>query len=204
MRYSLRLTGAFFASFVLLTGAVALEPAASAPALTKIVVPKGTPIVVETYNAINSATFKAGEHLAYTVTSDVIVNGNVVAKAGDRATGVVLDAVQGHKATAGKAGMLLGPVGAVAGATANKAASKGGDLRVSVRKVKSFCGDSIAVSFVRSEYHPAKRFHKMTTVEIAKGQQYVTTVAHDTTVCGTPTNRAPAAIPAGALHADGG
>ncbi|MBC5799230.1 MAG: hypothetical protein GIX03_08385 [Candidatus Eremiobacteraeota bacterium] len=164
--------------------------------------PKGTPVVVQTYNAINSATFHVGEHLAYTVTDDVIVNGAIVAKAGDRASGVVEDAVQGRKVRAGRAGMLLGPVGAVAGGAANRVASKGADLRVSVDKLQSFCGATIDLSFVRSEYHKPKRFSKMTSVEIAKGQKYVATVARDSTVCSEPTTKSAAPIPSDALRAD--
>ena len=174
----------------------------AAPSSVTTSVPKGTAIVVQTYNAINSATFHPGEHLAFTVTDDVIVNGTIVAKAGDRAEGVVDDAQQGRKVHAGTAGVLLGPAGAVAGAAANKAASKGADLRVSVDTLQTFCGQTIPLSFVRSEYHKPKRFQKMTSVEIAKGQKYVTTVAADTTACSTPTTRAPAAIPKDALPAD--
>ncbi len=171
------------------------------PPMVKITVPKGTPIVVQTYNAINSATFHAGEHLAYTVSDDVIVNGAIVAKAGDAATGVVEDAAQGRKTHAGVAG-VLGPVGAVAGAATNKIAGKGANLRVSVERVKTFCGDTLNVSFVRSEYHRPKRFQKMTTVEIAKGQKYVTLVADQSSVCGESTTRTPAPIPNDALRSD--
>jgi hypothetical protein len=171
-------------------------------ATEKTVVPKGTPIVVQTYNAINSATFHVGESLAYTVTSDVIVNGLIVAKAGDMASGAVLDAQQGRKVRAGAVGHLAGPVGTVAGAAVNKAASKGADLRVSVDKVRTFCGDTIPLAFVRSEYHKPRRFQKMTSVEIAKGQKYEVTVAQDTTVCGVATSEAPAPIPRDALRAD--
>ncbi len=183
------------------TGAVAQTHAAAIGTTT--VVPKGTPVVVQTYNAINSATFRVGERLAYTVTNDVIVNGAIVAKAGDRATGVVEDAVQGKKVRAGTAGALLGPVGAVAGAVANRTGSKGADLRVSVTKVETFCGDTLPLSFVRSEYHRPKRFAKMTSVEIAKGQMYEATVAKDVTACGESTTRSSLPVPKDALRADG-
>jgi hypothetical protein len=165
-------------------------------------VPKDTPIVVQTYNAINSATFHVGERLAYTVTDDVIVDGMIVARAGDRAQGIVQDARQGKKVQAGKIGAAFGPVGAAAGAAANKAASRGANLRVSVTSIETFCGGHIEVDFVRSEYHRPKRFGPMKTVEIAKGQRYVTTVARDTTTCGVATTRTPPPIPAGALPAD--
>jgi hypothetical protein len=165
-------------------------------------VPKNTPIVVQTYNAINSATFQTGERLAYTVVDDVIVNGTIIARAGDKARGVVQNAQQGKNVRAGRAGMLFGPVAHAAGAAADKAASKGSNLRVSVTRVDTFCGGRIDLSFVRSEYHKPKRFGKTTSVEIAKGQKYVAMVAHDTTTCGIATTRTPAPIPGDALHAD--
>jgi hypothetical protein len=191
----------FARSALVSVGATALIGQLAASAATTTL-PRGTPVVVQTYNAINSATFHVGERLAYTVTDDVIVNGAIVAKAGDRASGVVEDAVQGRKVRAGRAGILLGPVGAVAGGVANRAASAGADLRVSVDKLQSFCGATINLSFVRSEYHKPKRFAKMTSVEIAKGQKYVATVATDSTVCSEPTTKSAAPIPSDALRAD--
>jgi hypothetical protein len=175
---------------------------AASSSTLRVVVPKGSEIVVETFNAINSATFHAGEHLAYKVTNDVIVHGAIVARAGDLASGVVEDAQEGHKVHAGTIAAVAGPAGAVAGAAVNKAASKGSNLRVSVDRVQTYCGDVIPLSFVRSEYHRPKRFAKMTSVEIAKGQKYVALVASDTTVCGTPTQSKPAPIPSDALRSD--
>ncbi len=171
-------------------------------ATTTAQVPKDTPVVVQTYNAINSATFHAGERLAYTVSQDVIVDGVMIARAGDMAEGVVQDARQGNKAHAGTLAGALGPAGAVAGGAANKAMSKGANLRVTVTSLTTFCGGHVDLSFVRSEYHAPKRFHKMTTVEIAKGQKYIAPIAHDTTTCGVATTRTPAPIPTGALPPD--
>jgi hypothetical protein len=168
----------------------------------QVLIPKGTPIVIETYNEINSATFHTGERLAYKVTNDVIVRGAVVARAGDLAGGVVQDAQQGHKAHAGTIGAVAGPAGAVAGAAVNKMASQGANLRISADHVKTFCGDTIPLDFVRSEYHRPKKLHPMTTVEIAKGQKYVALVADDLHVCGTATTATPAPIPADALQGD--
>ncbi len=171
-------------------------------ATTTAHVPKNTPVVVETYNAVNSATFQPGERVAYVVTQDVIVDGVIVVREGDKAQGVVEDAQQGRKARAGTVAGVLGPVGAVAGGAANKAMSKGANLRISVTDVNTYCGGHLRLSFVRSEYHPPKRFHKMTAVEIAKGQKYVATVAQETATCGVATTRTPAPIPADALPAD--
>lgn len=171
-------------------------------ATTTAHVPKDTPVVVQTYNAINSATFHPGERLAYTVSQDVIVDGVIIARAGDMAEGVVEEARQGSKVHAGTAAAALGPVGMVAGGAANKAMSKGANLRVTVTKLDTFCGGHIELSFVRSEYHAPKRFHKMTAVEIAKGQKYIAPVAHETTTCGVATTRTPAPIPSDALPPD--
>lgn len=182
--------------------AAAFAQTPNAGKAVKVRVAKDTPIVVQTYNAVNSATFRPGERVAYTVTQDVIVNGALIARAGDAAEGVVEDAQQGKKVRAGTVGAAMGPVGMVAGSTVNKYASKGANLRVSVTSVRTFCGDTIALSFVRSEYHRPKRFGKVATVQIAKGQKYVATVAADTEVCATPTLRTPSPIPADALHAD--
>lgn len=175
---------------------------AATAATTTAQVPKATPVVVQTYNAINSATFHPGERLAYVVSQDVIVDGVMIARAGDMAEGVVEDARQGSKTHAGTLASALGPAGAVAGGAANKALSKGANLRVTVTKLDTFCGGHIALSFVRSEYHAPKRFHKMTAVEIDKGQKYIAPVAHDTATCGVATTRTPAPIPPDALPPD--
>jgi hypothetical protein len=140
--------------------------------------------------------------MAYLVSNDVIVNGAIVAKAGDAASGLVQNAQQGKTVKAGMIGHLAGPVGAVVGGAANKAASKGANLRLSVTSMQTFCGATVPLSFVRSEYHRPQRFHKMTPVQIAKGQKYIATVAQDTTVCATPTTRTPAPIPPDALPPD--
>jgi hypothetical protein len=171
---------------------------------TKVILSKNTPVVVQTYNAVNSATFHSGERMAYTVSDDVIVNGVIVAKSGDAASGLVENAQQGKKVHAGAIGHVAGPIGAVVGGAANKAASKGANLRVSVTSLQTFCGATIPLSFVRSEYHRPQRFHKMTAVQIAKGQKYIAKVAENTTVCGVSTTRTPAPIPADALSADPG
>ncbi|HZZ63881.1 MAG TPA: hypothetical protein VFE17_00155 [Candidatus Baltobacteraceae bacterium] len=166
------------------------------------IIPKNTPVVVQTYNSINSATYHTGERLAYLVTNDVIVNGWLVARAGDPGIGKVLDAQQAKDFHAGAAGHLIGPRAAVAGAAVNKVESKGADLRVSVGSVQSFCGDTIPLQFIRSEYHHPKRFGKTPAVQIDKGQEYVAVVSEDAHVCGERTTRTPAPIPPNALHSD--
>jgi hypothetical protein len=187
--------------FVLLAAFAVLG--VSAPKHHKtVMLPKDTPVVVQTYNAVNSATFHTGERMAYTVTDDVIVNGAIVVRAGDSASGAVEDAQQARKVHAGSIARVAGPIGAIAGGAANKAASKGANLRLSVTSLQSFCGATIPLSFVRSEYHRPQRFHKMTPVQVAKGQKYVAMVAQDTSVCGVPTTRTPAPIPSDALPAD--
>src|SRR5579872_6131788 len=97
----------------------------------KVNLAKNTPIVVQTYNAVNSATFHSGERMAYTVSDDVIVDGTIVAKSGDAASGLIEDAQEGRKTHAGTIASVAGPVGIIAGGAANKAASKGANLRVS-------------------------------------------------------------------------
>lgn len=121
---------AALAFFTFLTSqAIAQTGSALSQHPKKIVVVKNTPIVVQTYNAVNSATFHSGEHMAYLVSDDVIVNGAIVAKSGDPASGTVEDAQQGRKVHAGTIGIVAGPAGMAAGSVANKAAGKGADLR---------------------------------------------------------------------------
>lgn len=183
---------------------LALFLSAASPGATRVVLRKDTPIVVQTYNSVNSATFHSGERMAYLVSDDVIVNGTIIAKAGDAAIGTIEDAQQGHQRHAGSVigRIVAGPIGAVAGRGAGKAASKGANLRVSVTSMQTFCGASVPLAFVRSEYRKPKGLKRTNEVNIAKGQKYVTKVAADTTVCGTPTTRTPAPIPQDALPAD--
>ncbi|HLI96478.1 MAG TPA: hypothetical protein VKT72_10385 [Candidatus Baltobacteraceae bacterium] len=182
--------------------APAQASASAANHYRKVMLAKNTPIVVQTYNAVNSATFHSGERMAYTVSYDVIVDGAIVAKSGDAASGLIEDARQGRKMHAGTIASVAGPVGIIAGGAANKAASKGANLRVSVTSMRTFCGATIPLSFVRSEYHRPTRFQKMTPVQIAKGQKYIARVAQDTTVCATATTRTPSPIPPDALPPD--
>lgn len=193
---------AAFALFALPVSQIAAKSGTGHGQRVKVTLAKNTPVVVQTYNAVNSSSFTSGEHMAYVVSDDVIVNGAIVAKPGDSATGTIENAQQGRKVHAGAIGHLAGPIGAIAGGAANKAASKGANIRLSVTSMQSFCGATIPLSFVRSEYHRPQRFHRMTPVQIAKGQKYIAMVAEDTTVCGTPTTRTPPPIPHDALAAD--
>jgi hypothetical protein len=77
-------------------------------------------------------------------------------------------------------------------------------LRISINRLTTFCGSSIPLAFVRSEYHRPKRLQKMTPVQISSGQMYRTSVAADYRTCARPTASAPAPIPAAALPADPG
>lgn len=183
--------------------AVAISVATPKHATTPIQIPKETPVVVQTYNAINSATFHTGERLAYTVTEDVIVNGAVVAKKGDVAEGLVENAQQGKDVKAGRIATVVGPLHGAGAAAADKAASKPANLQISIKDVHTFCGGVIHLSFVRTESQKPKHFeHSQPTVEIAKGQKYVAMVANDTSSCGFATTRTPAPIPGDALPAD--
>ncbi len=194
--------------------AVALAPTAAVAdgsplaAGERVVVPAGTPVVVETTAEMLSNKLHANDPAGYVVANDVVVNGHVVARAGDAAAGIVKDARAGS-ATATRIGRGLGRVmggmvgvgalGGVLGGAAGSAADRYANLRLTVDSVTSFCGDTVRVSFDRSEYHPSER-DATKPVKVAKGQRYVALVAADQTVCGTLTSAAPAAIPDDALR----
>ncbi len=194
--------------------AVALAPTAAAAdgsplaAGERVVVPAGTPVVVQTTAELLSNTVHAGDPAAYVVASDVIVNGHVVAHAGDPAAGIVKDARAGS-ATATRIGRGLGrmvgglvgagALGGALGGAAGSAADRYANLRLTVESVSSFCGDTVRVSFDRSEYHPSER-DAAKPVKVAQGQRYVALVAAEQTVCGTLTSAAPAAVPDDALR----
>jgi hypothetical protein len=86
----------------------------------------------------------------------VIVNGTVIAKAGDTAYGKVQEAHHGNEWLP-----LFGGNGSL--------------LRVSVEEVYNFCGDAIHVDFDRSEYRTSELglFSSNKDIVIAKGQQYL-------------------------------
>lgn len=188
-------------------GALAAEGGPAA-ATRPVTVPAGTPVVVMTTAEMLSNKVRAKDAADYVLASDVIVNGHVVARAGDSASGVVKDARAGT-ATATRVGRGLGrlagglvglsALGGAIGGAAGSSADKYANLRLTVDAVKTFCGDTLRVDFDRSEYHPSER-DATTPVKVVKGQRYVATVATEQTVCGVATGDAPPAVPDDALR----
>lgn len=160
--------------------------AAGAPAgVESVFVPRGTIVVVALDNEVTSYSAASREPLSYTVVQDVIVSGHVVAKAGDEATGLVLEAQQGNEG---------GPYGI---------GWKAANLRVDVEKVNNFCGDSLSTRFIRSEYRRRQGlFGAHQDLEIIKGQKYIARIAHPQKVCGEATNASQLPVPADALGPD--
>jgi hypothetical protein len=68
------------------------------------------------------------------VAQDVVIDGYVIAKAGDAAEGQILESRTGEAANAFGFGY------------------EAGDLRVSVDSVYNFCGDTLAMTFDRTVY----------------------------------------------------
>lgn len=178
------------ANFLALLGATDTVPAAALGTrktadADPVLVPRGTTIVVALDNAINSYSAASREPLSYTVAQDVIVNGHVIAKAGDEASGIVLEGQQGSQ------GGIYG-IG-----------WKAANLRVDVESVNNFCGDTIRMHFIRSEYRRRQGlFGSHQDLEIVKGQKYLAQVAHTQKVCGEITNAAPQPLPTDALGPD--
>jgi len=141
-----------------------------------VFVPKGTIIVVQTLQGLSSYAAHPGEKIHYVVTSDVILNGYMIAQAGDTAEGEVQEAHEGkNNAWTGE--------------------RSAGDLRVSVDKVFNFCADSIETVFDRVEYRRSQGvFGSNADVQIIKGQKYAAIVGHPQKVCGSKTNATPAPI----------
>jgi hypothetical protein len=157
------------------------EPSISAEPV-KTLVPRGTVIVLKTLHGINSYGQEAGNKLTFEVVQDVVVDGHVVTQAGDVAEGAV------ENAQAGKDD-------AFSYAAAN--------LRIRIDSVFNFCGDTLNMDFVRSEYRRRQGLlgsHK--DVEVVKGQMYQAATERPEKVCGTPTTEAPLPIPSGALPGD--
>lgn len=160
-------------------------PQTQAPPNEQVVVPRGTIIVVAMDHLVNSYSAASREPLSYTVTQDVVLNGHVVAKSGDEGTGIVLEAQQGNQG---------GPYGI---------GWKAANLRVDVEAVHNFCGDTIPMEFIRSEYRRRQGlFGSHQDLEIVKGQKYLATVARTTKVCGETTNESPLTPPSDALPPD--
>ncbi len=158
-------------------------PAASAAvAYQTVLIPKQTVIVVQTTQGYNSYSAKTGAKMRYEVSQDVIVDGHVVAKAGDAAQGAVQD---------GQAGESPGLFGG---------GYKAANLRVSVDEVYNFCGDTIHVDFDRSEYRRRQgTFGENKDVQIIKGQKYAAASDRVQKACGEPTTQTPLPVPSDAL-----
>jgi hypothetical protein len=145
-------------------------------------VPRGTLVVVKTLHGINSYGEEAGAKVTYEVVQDVIVNGYLVAKAGDIAEGVIQDAQEGRN---------------------DLFTVKAANLRVSVDSVFNFCGDTLHMDFVRSEFRQRQGlFGSHKDVEIIKGQMYQVPTERPQKVCAMKTSAQPLPVPAGALAGD--
>ncbi|MFY9781641.1 MAG: hypothetical protein WAJ85_14160 [Candidatus Baltobacteraceae bacterium] len=156
--------------------------AVNAPNTVTVFIPKDTLAVVRTTRAYNSYSAHTGEKVEYELVQDLIVNGYVVAKAGDAAEGMV------QEGQAGETGFY---------GIGNKSAN----LRVSVDEIYNFCGDTIHTDFDRSEYRRRQgMFGENKDVQIIKGQMYVPVVNRPQRVCGEPTAEAPAPIPSDAVR----
>jgi hypothetical protein len=147
-----------------------------------VLIPKDTIVVVRTIQDLNSYSAKTGAKLRYEVLQDVIVNGHVIAKAGDTAQGAVQE---------GQAGDAAGLFGL---------GYKAANLRVSVDEVYNFCGDTIHVDFDRSEYRRRQgAFGSNKDVQIVKGQKYAAYTDRVQRLCGEATTEAELPVPSDAL-----
>jgi len=162
------------------------SPAAPAPSPspTLVLVPKGTLIIVQTTRSYKSYGASSGTKVTYEVAQDAIVNGYLIAQAGDSAEGQILNAHEG---------------------TTNwfTGEHKGANLRVSVDKLYNFCGDTIEIDFARSEFRNKEGlFGGKQDVEISKGQKYQVPTQRAQRICATQTSATPAPIPSDALEGD--
>lgn len=161
---------------------VQAAPLGANAAASQVLVPAGTTIVVATKHGYTSYGASSGTKVLYEVEQDVVVNGYLVAKAGDAAEGSILNAHQGVN---------------------NLISVEAANLRVSVEKVFTYCGDTLDMDFQRSEFRQRQGFlgsHK--DVEIIKGQKYQVPTERAARVCATKTDEQAAAIPADALKGD--
>ncbi|MGZ3563785.1 MAG: hypothetical protein ACXVAS_18420, partial [Vulcanimicrobiaceae bacterium] len=130
----------------------------AAPAATQVVVPQGTILIVATKHGYNSYGASAGTKVMYELSQDLVVNGYLVAKAGDAAEGSVLNAQQGKNSFF---------------------EMQAANLRVSIDKIYTYCGDTLDIDFVRSEFRQRQGvFGSHKDVEIIKGQKYQAPTEH--------------------------
>jgi len=152
------------------------------PTTSTVLVPKGTIIVVATRRSYKSYGASTGTKVTYEVSQDVIIDGHLIAKAGDPAVGEILNAHEG------KSSLFT---------------SEAANLRLSVDKVFNFCGDTIEIDFARSEYRRRQgAFGEKKDVEVSKGQLYQAPTMRPQKVCGTKTSAVPLPIPSNALVGD--
>jgi hypothetical protein len=188
---------AFAFSIVAAAASASLEvvpsPAPQASATSSVVgapvgtatvfIPKGTIVVVATLEGLSSYAAHTGEKIQYAVTQDVIVDGYKIAEAGDSAEGQVLESQMGEAENGFGFGF------------------KGGDLRVSVDVVYNFCGDTIAMTFDRTEYRRRQgMFGSNKDVQVIKGQKYGALVSRPQKICGIATAETPAPIPSDVIQ----
>lgn len=158
-----------------------VAPSASPPT-EQVLVPRGTVVVVKTTHGINSYGEETGAKVVYEVVQDVIVNGYLVAQAGDVAEGVIQNAQAGQD---------------------DPFSPRAANLRVSVDTIYNFCGDKIDADFVRSEYRRRQgAFGSHKDVEIIKGQMYQVPTERPQRVCAVRTTAMPLPIPSSALPGD--
>jgi hypothetical protein len=169
-------------------GGSAVSAQTAMPANTKAgsgsttLVPRGTIVVVQTTRGTNSYGAETGAKVTYTLVQDVIVDGNLVAKSGDVTEGAVQNSEAGRD---------------------DYFTHKAANLRISVDRIYSFCGDTIETDFMRSEYRRRQGFlgnHK--DVEVVRGQMYQVPTERPQRVCSEPTSEVPQPIPSDALLGD--
>jgi hypothetical protein len=152
--------------------------------MATVLLPRGTLFVVATRRSYKSYGAQAGTKVTYEVAQDIVVNGYVVAKAGDAAEGQILNAREG------KPGSFF-------------SAREGANLRLSVDNVFSFCGDTLAMDFARSEYRRKQGlFGGKVDLEVSKGQKYLVPSDRVQKVCGEKTDEPSPPVPDDALLGD--
>jgi hypothetical protein len=135
-----------------------------------------------TLHGINSYGQESGLKLTYEVVQDVVVNGHVVAKAGDIAEGVIADAEAGR---------------------ADVFSYRAANLRITVDSVYNFCGDTLHTDFTRTEYRRRQGlFGSHKDVEIIKGQMYEVPTERAEKICAEPTTEHALPVPKNALSGD--
>jgi hypothetical protein len=156
--------------------------APASPTGSTTLVPRGTLVVVQTTRGTNSYGAETGAKLTYTLVQDVVVDGHIVAKAGDVAEGAVQSAEAGRN---------------------DYFTQKAANLRISVDRIYNFCGDTIETDFMRSEYRRRQGlFGSHKDVEVIKGQTYQVPTERPQRVCSEATTEMPSPIPSDALVGD--